>query len=108
MFAMSQRDLEWLTGFCRRWNIAELALFGSALREDFRPDSDLDLLVTFMPEAEWGLLDQVEMQEEARLHFGRPVDLVSRKAIEGSANPIRKQQILQTAEVVYAAQRRLS
>src|SRR6266851_2495153 len=64
--------------FCRRWNIAELALFGSVLRPDFRPDSDVDVLVTFFPEAHWTLLDYVQMEQELAGILGRPVDLVSR------------------------------
>ena len=61
-----------LEEFCRRWKIAELRVFGSALREDFRPDSDLDLLVTFAPDADPSLLDHVAMEEElAALLAGR-------------------------------------
>ena len=56
--------IERLEEFCRRWRIAELRVFGSALREDFRPDSDLDLLVRFAPEADPSLLDHVAMEEE--------------------------------------------
>lgn len=63
--------------FCHRWQIAELRVFGSALREDFRPDSDLDLLVRFAPEADWSLLDHVTMEEELSGIVGRQVDLVS-------------------------------
>ena len=92
-----------MTGFCRRWRIQELALFGSALREDFGADSDVDLLVTFTPEAAWSLLDHIQMQTELSELLGRPVDLVSRRAIEGSANPIRKREILTNARTVYAA-----
>ena len=103
MFAMKQGEQEWLIRFCRRWKIVELAFFGSALRDDFRPNSDLDMLVTFAPDAEWSLLDHVAMQEELHLYFRREIDLVSRKAIERSANPIRRQHILQAAEVVYDA-----
>jgi predicted nucleotidyltransferase len=73
------------------------------LREDFRPDSDLDVLVTFAPEANWGLLDQVQMQQELELLLGRTVDLVSRRAIERSTNWIRREEILRTAQPVYVA-----
>ena len=89
--------------FCRRWRVWELALFGSALRDDFGPDSDVDLLVTFSPEAAWTLLDHVRMQTELSELLGHPVDLVSRRAIERSPNPIRKREILSTARTVYAA-----
>jgi len=92
-----------IADFCRRWQITEFALFGSVLRDDFRPESDLDILVTFAPEAEWGLLDHVKMQQELATLFGREVDLVSRRAIERSSNWIRRQEILDTAQPVYVA-----
>jgi uncharacterized protein len=94
---------EQLGEFCRRWKVAELALFGSALRSDFTPASDLDLLVTFEPEADWSLLDHVAMEDELATMLGRKVDLVSRRAIERSANWIRRKAILETAESVYVA-----
>lgn len=103
MFALKQQDREWLRAFCERWEITELALFGSALTDKFRADSDIDILVTFASDAVWSLLHHVEMQEEIHAYFGRPVDLVSRHALERSANPLRKQNILTSAEVVYAA-----
>jgi predicted nucleotidyltransferase len=89
--------------FCRKWKIAELALFGSVLRDDFRPDSDVDVLVSFAPDADWSLLDHMAMEEELAGILGRKVDLVSRRAVERSANRIRRQAILGSAEVVYAA-----
>ena len=92
-----------ISEFCSRWKIAELAVFGSALREDFGPDSDVDLLVTFKPDAEWTLFDHVGIQQELAELLGRPVDLVSRRAIEHSHNPIRKRAILESARTVYAA-----
>lgn len=92
-----------ITDFCHRWKIRELALFGSALRGDFHPDSDLDMLVTFAPEADWSLLDHVQMEEELTFLLGRKVDLVSRRAIERSDNWMRRQTILEAAEVVYVA-----
>jgi uncharacterized protein len=66
-----------LAEFCRRWQIRELALFGSVLREDFRPESDVDVLVTFAPGASWGLFDHVRMEDELSHLFGRRVDLVT-------------------------------
>ena len=87
-----------LDGFCRRWKITELSVFGSALRDDFRPDSDLDLLVSFAPNADWSLLDHVAMEEELSAVFKRKVDLVSRRAVERSANWIRQKAILESAE----------
>jgi len=93
---------ERLEGFCRRWNITELALFGSALRGDFRSDSDVDLLVSFSDEAHHSLLDLVRMQDELAQMFGREVDLVERTAIERSRNYIRRKAILSSAEPIYA------
>ena len=92
---------EEVAAFCRRWQIKELALFGSALRDDFRPDSDVDVLVQFDPEARHTLFDMVFMQEELERIFGRKVDLVSRRGIETSRNYIRRRAILESAEVVY-------
>jgi predicted nucleotidyltransferase len=92
-----------LTDFCQRWKVSELALFGSVLGGDFRPESDVDVLVTFLPEAEWSLLDHVQMKEELSTLLGRKVDLVSRRAVERSENWLRRRAILESAEVVYAA-----
>lgn len=96
----SAKDLE---EFCRRWKMVELSLFGSALREDFRSDSDIDLLVSFAPDADWSLLDHVRMEQELSDLLGREVDLVSRAAIEASANWIGRREILSTAQTLYAA-----
>jgi len=92
-----------LEEFCRRWKIAELRVFGSALRDDFRPDSDLDLLVTFAPDADWSLLNHVAMEEELSGIVGRKVDLVSQRAIERSSNWIRRKAILESAEPYFAS-----
>jgi len=89
--------------FCHRWGISELAFFGSALQKDFHPDSDVEVLVRFHPEAEPSLFDMVQMQEELEMILGRKVDLVSRRAIESSRNHLRKNDILSAAEVVYEA-----
>jgi predicted nucleotidyltransferase len=94
---------ETLRAFCRRWQITELALFGSALRDDFGPDSDIDLLVRFAPDATPTLFGMVQMQDELRGMLGRDVDLVSRRAIEASSNYIRRRAILESAKVIYAA-----
>jgi len=96
-------DPEKVAAFCQRWKIVELSLFGSVLREDFRPDSDVDVLVTFAPEADWSLFDHMAMEEELSAAFGRKVDLLSRRAIERSANWIRRQAILESAEPFYVA-----
>jgi hypothetical protein len=94
---------EKIADFCRKWKIVELSLFGSVLRDDFRPDSDIDILVSFSPDAEWGLLDHMAMEEEMSAILGRKVDLVSRKAIERSENYIRRKAILETAQPYYVA-----
>lgn len=93
---------ESLNQFCRRWAIKELALFGSILREDFGAESDIDVLVTFSPEANWGLLDHVQMELELADLLGRDVDLLTRRAVERSQNPIRRNEILATAQTIYA------
>ncbi len=87
--------------FADRWKISELALFGSVLRDDFRPDSDIDLLVTFSPDADWSLFDHVQMQQELANILERQVDLVSKRAIERSHNCIRRRKILETAKIIY-------
>jgi len=88
--------------FCRRWRIRELAVFGSALRDDFRPDSDVDILVDFAADADWGLLDHLRMQEHLQGLLHRSVDLVTKRAVQHSRNWLRRGEILDTARVVYS------
>jgi len=95
-----QLDRDALASFCRKWKMRELSVFGSALRDDFGPNSDLDLLVSFDPEATWDLFDIVDMKEELEARLGRPVDIVQKEALR---NPWRKYEILRTREVIYAA-----
>ncbi|WP_354635999.1 nucleotidyltransferase family protein [Planktothricoides raciborskii] len=90
-----------IKNFCTKWQVSELALFGSVLRDDFRPDSDIDLLVTFSPDADWSLFDHIQMQQELTTILQRKVDLVSKRAIARSQNQIRRQEILSTAQVIY-------
>ena len=92
-----------IEGFCHRWQITELALFGSALRDDFRPDSDIDVLVRFAPDARYSLFDLSHMENELRELFGREVDLVERAGIERNPNYIRRKHILGGLETVYVA-----
>jgi len=92
-----------LAEFCSRWKIVELRVFGSVLRDDFRPDSDLDLLARFAEDAEWSLLDHVAMEEELSSIAGRKVDLVSQRAIERSSNWIRRKAILDSAEPYFVS-----
>ena len=89
-----------IEAFCRRWKIKEFALFGSVLRDDFRPDSDIDVLVSFEPDGGITFDNRVEMLDELAEIFGREVDLVEKDAIR---NPFRRHDILTTKEVVYAA-----
>ena len=94
---------EKIAEFCRRWKIVEFALFGSVLRDDFGPDSDVDVLVTFDPDARWGLFAMVHMQHELEEILRIKVDLVSRRGIEASRNYLRRQAILNSARVIYVA-----
>lgn len=96
-------DRQQLDDFCRRWQITELALFGSVLRPDFTPNSDVDVLVTFAPTADWSLWDHITIREGLSELLGRRVDLVSRRAIERSRNWIRRKTILETARPYYVA-----
>jgi len=89
--------------FCRKWRVTEFSLFGSILRKDFRPDSDVDVLVRFHPDARYSLFDLVNMEAELGAIFGRQVDLVEKAAVERSRNYLRRKAILGEAEVVYAA-----
>jgi uncharacterized protein len=91
-----------ITHFCAHWCVAELSLFGSVLREDFHSQSDIDILIAFTPDADWGLLEHVQMQQELKVILGREVALVSKRAIERSSNWIRRQEILSTAQPIYA------
>lgn len=89
-----------LNEFCRRWNVVEFAVFGSALREDFDSESDVDVLVTFAPDAEISLFDLAQMQIELERIYQRSVDLIEKASLR---NPYRRREILQTAQVIYAA-----
>jgi len=104
---MTKRNIdipeEQIADFCRRWHTSEFALFGSVLRDDFDPDSDVDILVAFAPGADWSLLDHLRMEQELADLLGRKIDLLSKRAVERSHNWIRRQEILDTAEVIYAS-----
>lgn len=89
-----------ITTFCGQWKVRELALFGSALRDDFRSDSDVDVLVSFFEDARWSLFDMVDMADESSGVFGRPVDLVEKETLR---NPFRRPSILSTRKIIYAA-----
>ena len=91
---------EVLADYCRRWQITELALFGSVTRDDFRPDSDIDIMVEFAPDAGHSLWDFVHMRDELADLLGREVDLVKKGTIR---NPYRKLSIEKDLRVIYAA-----
>ena len=94
---------EQIARFCTRWQIAEFALFGSVLRDDFRPDSDVDVLIAFEPGTTHTLFDLAAIQAELEAWFGRHVDLSERSAIEHSRNYLRRKAILDSAQIIYAA-----
>jgi predicted nucleotidyltransferase len=96
-------DKEKLRDFCRKWKITEFSFFGSVVRDDFGPESDVDVLVTFAGDARWSLFDMTDMKDELFALFGRSVDLLTRRAVEGSLNPIRKRSILSSAVVLDVA-----
>lgn len=89
-----------IRAFCAKWKIREFALFGSVLREDFGPRSDVDVLVTLEKDAPWSLYEWIDMIDELKAMFGREVDLVEKTAIR---NPFRRHAILKDARVLYAA-----
>jgi uncharacterized protein len=93
---------EQIEEFCDRWQIAEFALFGSVLRDDFRPDSDIDVMVQFLVDAHPTLFDLAEMENELKVIFQRDIDLVTRKGITASRNYLRRNNILDSTQVIYA------
>ena len=96
-------DSEAVREFCRKWKIVRFELFGSALRDDFDENSDVDVLVTFAKEARWKFHDELVMERELAAMFRRPADLIERRIIEQSPNWVRRRNILGTAQAVYAA-----
>jgi hypothetical protein len=90
-----------MAAFCQDWNIVTMALFGSVLREEFRDDSDIDIMISFAANARQGLLTLARIKHELENRIGRPVDIVLRESIESSENWIRRREILQTAQVIY-------
>ena len=94
---------EALSALCRKWQIHRLAIFGSALGEEFSAESDIDFLVDFKEHAEISLFDHLKIVEELQTLIGREVDLITRHSVENSFNWIRRNSILNTARTVYAA-----
>lgn len=94
---------EALADFCRRWKIVELSLFGSVLREDFGPESDVDVLVTFAADAKVSLFDLVHLKDDLASVLGRRVDVLTRRSVEQHHNPWFRHEVLSSARTVYAA-----
>jgi predicted nucleotidyltransferase len=94
--------MEEIAAFCRKWRITEFALFGSVLRDDFRPDSDVDVLVTFAADARWGW-EIVDMHDELADILGRKVDILTKRSVERSENYIFRNSVLKEAQVVLSA-----
>ena len=91
-----------IIAWCERWQVVEFALFGSVLRKDFHQNSDVDILITFANDAQPTLFTLSEMSDELEALLGRPVDLLTRKGVEQSENYLRKNAILDSAQVIYA------
>jgi predicted nucleotidyltransferase len=89
-----------IEAFCRKWKITELALFGSVLRDDFRPDSDVDVLIAFAEDSHWSLYDILDIQDELKTMLGHEIHITEKPAMR---NPFRRYEILRTAQVIYAA-----
>ena len=98
-FQKIQLPKEKIIEFCRQWKITEFSFFGSVLRQDFRPDSDIDILVAFADDAKWTLLDLVKMQLQLEQIVARKVDIIEKRVIEKSHNWIRRREILETAKI---------
>ncbi len=92
-----------ISAFCKRWKVETLELFGSALRPEFGPESDVDLLVRFSGDTAWSLFELYDMERELEAMFGRSVDLVEKRAVERSRNRFRRDGILRDAALLYAA-----
>jgi predicted nucleotidyltransferase len=86
--------------FCKKWKVVELALFGSVLRDDFRPDSDIDVLITFTDDCGWSLLDLAQMHIDLKVIFQQEIHIREKDALR---NPFRKKEILNHHEVIYMA-----
>ncbi|NOY98758.1 MAG: nucleotidyltransferase [Chloroflexi bacterium] len=93
-----------LAAFCKRWKVIEFALFGSAVRDDFSAESDIDVLVKFSSQSEWGLFDHIQMKQDLKTLFGRDVDLITQRALEQSRNDLLRAEILESAKVIYSVE----
>lgn len=91
-----------LVDFCKRWKVVEFALFGSVVRDDFALESDIDVLISYAPQSEWGLFDHIQMKQELKELFGRDVDLITKRALEQSHNELLRAEILDSAKVIFS------
>lgn len=94
-------SLEEIAEFCQRWNIIELALFGSILGDRFHADSDIDILISFNSNARQGLLTLAKIKHELEARIGREVDIALKESLENSENWIRCHEILKNVRVIY-------
>jgi predicted nucleotidyltransferase len=94
--------MEQIRQFCHKWQVKEFALFGSILRPNFHSDSDIDILIEFAPTAKRGLTETIQMRDELQEMFQRPVDLIVKSAINRSENWLRRKNILESAQIIYA------
>jgi hypothetical protein len=98
--ALPQAEIE---AFCQRWQITRMELFGSVLREDFRPDSDVDVLVTFAPDVKLTFANLMQIESELESIFRRRVDVGTRRSVEEDRNYLRRHIILDSSRVIYEA-----
>ncbi len=94
--------MEKIAEFCQKWQVTEFALFGSVLRQDFRPDSDIDVMVKFHRNAHPTFSSLDQMEAELKTIFHRDIDLITREGIETSLNYLRRHEILSSTQVIYA------
>lgn len=95
-------DKDKIETFCKKWKIVEFSFFGSVLRDDFGPDSDVDVIVKFVENPGWSLLDLVRMEKDLETIFGRKVDLLTKPSVEEMTNPFRRKSILSSYQTIYA------
>jgi predicted nucleotidyltransferase len=102
MMTAIKLPMEKIAEFCHKWQVTEFALFGSVLRQDFRPDSDIDVMVTFHPDAHPTFSSLEQMEAELKTIFHRDIDLITREGVETSLNYLRRQEIMSSTQVIYA------
>jgi len=103
MLELDNSHLIKIKEFCTRWKVISFSLFGSAINNEFRADSDVDVLLDFAPDQSLNLFDYVDMREELVEIFKRSVDLVNQKVLAKSNNQIKKDEIMNNSKVIYAA-----